>query len=273
MVSARWIQWKTSMWTQLYGVYFSLSLFKLQFIFGKITRKLCDVPRINPWNLWDSYFKWPRGWSLIRQKLLDWPRLIGSSLCGERRLCWLTELFNLRLPKPTSFPTQCCVWEASVMNQTKLGKAGSNGFWKHIISKIWIGLTGSRRSPSGKISQDSQHWEFSTRFKRFWLNQSVNLSDFKEGSFSCPCTMTLHGENEEIKIFFANALKTTGYAQWFPQGRWSFLEPWPEKKRYGTYTDKPDGGWNKTAAQMMLNFAESSHIRYFVPPAPWIEEN
>ena len=63
-----------------------MSVFKLQFIFGNITRKICDRPRISPWNLWDSYFKWLRGWSRIRQKVLDWPRLTDGSLCGETTL-------------------------------------------------------------------------------------------------------------------------------------------------------------------------------------------
>ena len=87
MVAVRRIQWKTSMWTQLFGENFCLSLFKLQFILGKISQKICDPPRINPWSLWDSYFMWLRGWSRIRQKLLDWPWLTCSNLCGERRLC------------------------------------------------------------------------------------------------------------------------------------------------------------------------------------------
>ena len=88
-------------------VYFYLSLFKLRFILVKITQKKCDLPGINPRNLWDSHFKWLRGWSLTRLKLLVLQRLIGSSLCGERRLCLLTELFSLQLPRFTSFVTQC----------------------------------------------------------------------------------------------------------------------------------------------------------------------
>ena len=84
MVSSRQIKWRTSISTQLFGVYFYLSLFKLQFILVKITQKKCDLPGINPRNLWDSYFKWLRGWSLTRLKLLVLQRLIGSSLCGER---------------------------------------------------------------------------------------------------------------------------------------------------------------------------------------------
>ena len=49
------------------------------------------------------------------------------------------------------------------------------------------------------------------------------------------------------------------YARRFPRGRWSFLGLGSEKKWYGTYSDKPDGAWDKTAEQMMLNFAGTSH--------------
>ena len=49
------------------------------------------------------------------------------------------------------------------------------------------------------------------------------------------------------------------YARRFPHGRWSYLGRGSEKKWYGTYSDKPDGKWGKTAERMMLNFAESGH--------------
>ena len=58
---------------------------------------------------------------------------------------------------------------------------------------------------------------------------------------------------EKISIIVAN------YARKFPLGRWSFWEPGSEKKWYGTYSDKPDGDWDKTAEQMMLNLAAGSH--------------
>ena len=48
MISARRIKWRTSMWTQLRGVYSCLSLFKLQFILRKVTQKICDLSRIKP---------------------------------------------------------------------------------------------------------------------------------------------------------------------------------------------------------------------------------
>ena len=37
------------------------------------------------------------------------------------------------------------------------------------------------------------------------------------------------------------------------------MGPGSEKKWYRTYSGKPDGDWDKTAEQMMLNFAESGH--------------
>ena len=38
-----------------------------------------------------------------------------------------------------------------------------------------------------------------------------------------------------------------------------FWLPGSEKKWCGTYSDKPDGDWDRTDGQMMLNLAESSH--------------
>ena len=49
------------------------------------------------------------------------------------------------------------------------------------------------------------------------------------------------------------------YARRFPHGHWSYLGLGSEKKWYGTHSDKPDGDWGKTAEQMMLILAESSH--------------
>ena len=57
----------------------------------------------------------------------------------------------------------------------------------------------------------------------------------------------------------ASSLNVAEYARRFAQGHWSFLGPRSETKRYGTRTYKPNGGWDRTAESMMLNFAESGH--------------
>ena len=66
-------------------------------------------------------------------------------------------------------------------------------------------------------------------------------------------------ENEETEKCIMNSVTGSHYALRFLLGRWSFLGPGSEKKWYGTYSDEPDGDWDKTAERMMLNFAESGH--------------
>ena len=58
----------------------------------------------------------------------------------------------------------------------------------------------------------------------------------------------------------ANGHRVTACARRFTRGHWSFLGPGSEKKWYGTHVSKPDGEWDKTAEDMMLNFAESGHL-------------
>ena len=56
-----------------------------------------------------------------------------------------------------------------------------------------------------------------------------------------------------------NSQTVANYARKFPRGHWSFLGPGSEKKWYGTYTDKPNGSWDKIAENMMTNFSDSGH--------------
>ena len=56
-----------------------------------------------------------------------------------------------------------------------------------------------------------------------------------------------------------NSQTVADYARRFPRGHWSFLGPGSEKKWYGTYSDNPDGVWEKSAADMMLEFGETIH--------------
>ena len=64
------------------------------------------------------------------------------------------------------------------------------------------------------------------------------------------------GNTERCKY---DSQSAANYARKFPRGHWSFLELGSEKKWYGTYTDKPDGSWDRTAENMMWNFSESGH--------------
>ena len=57
-----------------------------------------------------------------------------------------------------------------------------------------------------------------------------------------------------------NSITIAKYARRFPRGRWCFLGPGTEKKWYGTFSDKPDGHWDRTAEMMMVQLhTESDH--------------
>ena len=67
------------------------------------------------------------------------------------------------------------------------------------------------------------------------------------------------GEKGNTERCEYNSQTAANYARRFPRARSSFLGAGSEKKLCGTYSDKPDRAWDKTAEQMMMNFSESGH--------------
>ena len=107
------------------------------------------------------------------------------------------------------------------------------------------------------ISQDSLHWEFSRRFKRWWLTSNANLSISKEGSSSCQCKTTLNGENKGtekfvlrillmLQIMLENSRKGIGRSR-----------AWIRKEVVRNSRTQPNGEWDEVAEMMMINFSES----------------
>ena len=74
------------------------------------------------------------------------------------------------------------------------------------------------------------------------------------GSSSCQCTTTLHGKKKDtilrqLRIMLTNSLSVIGLS-------W---ELGSEETWYGTYTDKPDGSWDRMAEELMAIFSGSGH--------------
>ena len=135
--------------------------------------------------------------------------------------------------------------EVSAMSQSKHGEAGSMGFWKHVISRIWIGSTVSRWRSSGffpgftTLGIVDEIQKMRTEFKcerELFRGRIIFRSMYND------IVWTKRGNKENC---IANALRFIEYARRFPQGRWSFLGPGSEKKWYGTHVNKPDGEWVK----------------------------
>ena len=179
MVSARRIEWRTSMWTQLFGVYLCLSLFKLQFILRKVTQKICDLSRINPRSLWDSYFKWLRF-------ITDQTEITGLTTIDWQQLSW----------RETTLLTHRAVHIA-------------NWFWKHV----------TQRSGPNWWRADGVQVEIFTGFTTLGILDKIQKmmtwskcepEQFKRKDHLLVNVqwMTLIGQNEENKAnCFANALR------------------------------------------------------------------
>ena len=107
-------------------------------------------------------------------------------------------------------------------------------------------------------SQDSLRWASSKRLTNLWQNYSVNLSSSKTGSSSCQCTTTLYGEMEETQKSVRGISYSCELCSQIPAG--TLVNFWDLDQRRSvtelTLT-RQDGDWDRTAEQMMLNFAGS----------------
>ena len=65
------------------------------------------------------------------------------------------------------------------------------------------------------------------------------------------------GTRDNEKECLANARLVSLYARKFGKGQWSFIGPGSEKKWYSMKEDSPQGIWDKLAAKMLIEFAES----------------
>ena len=172
------------------------------------------------------------------------------------------------------------VFSDSVLCEGKMGddpvatwRANLSGIRKTITSRISIESMVCRRSSSGNISQESQRWASSKRFKNWWQIYSVNRSTSKAGSCSCQCTTTLYGTqwetknnvytiHRQLRITLANSLAVIGL-YWDLDQKKSGSEP--------TLTNQTDHGieWLKKWIQISLDLV----IRFFVLLVPLREEN
>ena len=209
------------------------------------------------WSLGNSYSKWLKRWSRIRQKLIVWPRLITKNLRGDRRLCCVTELLRLWMPKLVS----CSVWEAPVTNQPKLGRPKWNGIWKVAISKIWIESMESRWSSSGKFHRIHymEHSRRDSNFDRITVwTWAVQWQDHPHVNVQRHC-MVRTRKHRKLGETFRYSYELCSQ---IPARTLVIFGPGSEKKWYGTYSHKPNGEWDTTAEGIMLNLAESGHPKF-----------
>ena len=266
MVEVQRMTWMTSTWTPLYGVYSWTSHLRQHFILVETMCRIYDPPRINSSKACEKVI--PSDGNIEDQREVNkLTTIITKSLRGDRRVYNVRKVLRLRMPQPTSSPTQCSVWGTWVIDQSNLGRTKFNGIWNIAMSKIWIESMESRWSSSGKYSQDSQRWASSKRLRNIWQKYIVNLSISKTGSSSCQCTTTLYGENKETQ----KSLRKISYSC-------ELCSQIPARTLVisGTLIREDmvrNSLWTGLLNKWCSIFAESRHPFFFVPPAPWKEEN
>ena len=246
----QWMTWMTSSRTMLYGVYSWTLHSKLQFILVETIWRIYDLPRISSWSLWNSYSKWLKSWSRIRQKSVDWPRLITKNLRGDRRLYYVTKRLRLRMPKTYVFADSVLCLGSMSDRPVEAWKNKIKWYWETCISKIWIESTESRWSSSGKYSQDSPRWAFSKRFKNY---DRITV-------WTCAVQRHLHAnmyndnvwrERGNTEKCEKNSIMVAHSARRFLRGHRSFRGPGSEKK------------WSRNS------YVQTETENWIIPPRTW----
>ena len=116
-------------------------------------------------------------------------------------------------------------------NQSKHGKAGSTGFWKHVISRIWIGSSGEPMELEWKNFTGFTSLGILDEIQKMMTESKCEPEQFQGRiifmSMYSDIDWTKRGNKENC---IANALRATEYARRFTQGHWSFLGPGSEKR-------------------------------------------
>ena len=193
---------------------------------------------------------------------MEWIQLSGKIHHGNNYLWWWRSHQPLSREGLRIFQILCYDLEGwtRTRNRILFGKISWLGSGVHQSSELWTHLIVSRWNSSGIFSQDSPHCSSATKSKSSclkWANQQNNLQD---GSSSCRCSMTSHGD---LKTMNRNVLLTPHLCLYlhkgFPAGRWSFLGLGSEKKWYSPCNERPQGEWDRVAELMMIKFGESGH--------------
>ena len=252
-----------AIWTYIY-VFHSSSCSSS---WAKITRKICDLPRINPWNLWDSFFKWLRSWSRIRQKLLDRPRLTGQQTMWRE-----TTLLSDRAVQSATAKTY--VFSDSVLCLGGNSNEPVNALETRM--KWFLETTLSQRFASDRRGADGVrvenfhriHYIVNSREIQKMMTESKREPEQFKGSSSCQCTMTLIGEKEGTKNIVLRLLSESLSMHEDSRkdiGRFWGLDP----KR--NVTKPTSTNWMENGIKLLKawwSILPKADILYFVPAAP-----
>ena len=155
MIGNRRIIWNTSMWTQQFGFFMSVTLQATVHLGRDYSLKLRSVKNQSSKSAEHSFRTTEK---LIKEQ---------TEITGLSTIYWDQPMWRESSPLCDRavhiMKSKTCVFADSVLC---LGRHHS----RTSSTKNWIKLTANRCNASGEVSQDSLHWEFSMRLQRWWRN-------------------------------------------------------------------------------------------------------
>ena len=164
------------------------------------------------------------------QTEISGPRLISKNPRGDRRLYYVTKRLRLRLGTVCVIPQ----WPTS----------------RNLENKIQWYLEIRYLKDLNQI--DGKPMEFEWKIFPGFTTLGI-LEEIQKIMIDWQC------EPEQFKGRIIFMSMHNDIAWWERGNTEKCMGPGSERKWYRTYSDKPDGDWDKTAENMMINFAESGH--------------
>ena len=158
--------------------------------------------------------------------------------------CCTVGLVNTPLPRSTSCPTRCCVWEEweTIPNQSwknKIEWCSENNFFSELNR-----IDGRPMAFEWKIFPAGILEEIQETIGEL----QCGPADFKDRIIFMSMFNDIEWDARRNEELCENNSKSVGeYARQFSRGHWSCLVPGSEWKRYGTYDGIQSGYWTQTA--------------------------
>ena len=122
----------------------------------------------------------------------------------------------------------------------------------------------SQWNSSGTSSQDSPHCNLSVKSSSCQKNERKAKRIYRTDHLHVDVQRHLMGISRQwTRMRIENQPRFLFMREDFA-GRWSFLGPGSEKKRYSTNDSRPQGEWDRVAELMMINFGQSVHPVFHV---------
>ena len=176
----------------------------------RITQTIGLPSKIQKISQWNRFLTYLRNWYPNNQmRSMEWKQLIGKTLHGSICLWFVINKSSVSSTQRSACSQILyCVSERYTRTQNQIlhGKTDWSGSKVHQNTDLWAQLMVSQWNSSGTFSQNSPHCSSATKSKSYCQNWAYNQRNLRDGSSSCRCSTTSHGDQRTTR---KNAIKFT----------------------------------------------------------------